>query len=323
MVRNARVKLKMTTGEKIARLRTTKNMSQEALAIKLDVSRQTIYKWESDEAMPTKANLSELTKILDTTFEYLMNDELEDDVKIKNDTNNNDILPVVVDKPEVVAPVETKPENKQVSYICDRCNKIITDQEDMVRVNSIVTTGHVHSRHHVTVTKTYCKECKKEIDEEIAAQDRARKIVAEAKGKKRRILAIVMACIAFTLAAVIGLSISISSQQYLGILWTFIIASLFSCFVGCMFLYNNIVVTVFLQVAVWGFVKFPGIIFTFDFDGLEFLIVVKILFAILGFMLAALFVTLGIMVGMALSPFVMPFAIRKNIKYPAESWSVI
>lgn len=42
----------MTFGERLYRLRSEKNLSQEQLAELLDVSRQSISKWENDKAYP-------------------------------------------------------------------------------------------------------------------------------------------------------------------------------------------------------------------------------------------------------------------------------
>ena len=42
----------MTIGERLLKLRKEKNISQEELANVLDVSRQTISKWETGESMP-------------------------------------------------------------------------------------------------------------------------------------------------------------------------------------------------------------------------------------------------------------------------------
>ena len=42
----------MTTGRRVARKRKELGLSQEALGEKLGVSRQSIYKWESDGALP-------------------------------------------------------------------------------------------------------------------------------------------------------------------------------------------------------------------------------------------------------------------------------
>ena len=42
----------MTTGRRVAQKRKELGLSQEALGEKLGVSRQSIYKWESDSALP-------------------------------------------------------------------------------------------------------------------------------------------------------------------------------------------------------------------------------------------------------------------------------
>ena len=42
----------MTIGERLLKLRKERNISQEDLANVLDVSRQTISKWETDQSQP-------------------------------------------------------------------------------------------------------------------------------------------------------------------------------------------------------------------------------------------------------------------------------
>ena len=53
----------MTIGEKIIHLRIVNNMSQERLATLLNVSRQSISKWESGESLPQVDNVLELSKL--------------------------------------------------------------------------------------------------------------------------------------------------------------------------------------------------------------------------------------------------------------------
>ena len=69
-----------------------------------------------------------------------------------------------------------------------------------------------------------------------------------------------------------------------------------------------------LTIFSWGFVKFPGLIFTLDLDGIIWLIAVKLLFWVLGFLIAALFGFLAIVLGLFLSVVVYPFALIKNIR---------
>lgn len=84
--------------------------------------------------------------------------------------------------------------------------------------------------------------------------------------------------------------------------------------VSCLILGNNFIGDMILQIFSWGFVRFPGLIFTLDLDGIIWLITVKLLFWVLGFLLATLFGLLAIILGLALSVVVYPFALVKNIR---------
>ena len=52
-------------------LRKTANMSQADLARAMDVSRQAVSKWETDQSSPDASNLILLSDLLDTDIEYL------------------------------------------------------------------------------------------------------------------------------------------------------------------------------------------------------------------------------------------------------------
>lgn len=64
----------MQLSEKIAELRKSGGLSQEALAEKLNVSRQAISRWETGTAMPDANNLLQLSKLFRVTTDYLLND---------------------------------------------------------------------------------------------------------------------------------------------------------------------------------------------------------------------------------------------------------
>ena len=64
----------MTFGEKIKEARKAAGMTQEKLANELSVSRQTITKWESDKGIPDVENLKTLSKALDVSIDYLLDD---------------------------------------------------------------------------------------------------------------------------------------------------------------------------------------------------------------------------------------------------------
>ena len=59
----------MTLGEKLKKLRTDKNLTQEELAEILFVSRTAISKWESGRGFPNIESLKAISKVDDTVYE--------------------------------------------------------------------------------------------------------------------------------------------------------------------------------------------------------------------------------------------------------------
>ena len=62
----------MTIGQRIAQKRKEQNLSQEALGERLGVSRQSIYKWEADQALPEIDKLVALSKLFGVTVGWLL-----------------------------------------------------------------------------------------------------------------------------------------------------------------------------------------------------------------------------------------------------------
>ena len=67
----------MTMGQRIAVQRKLKNLSQEALAEQLEVSRQAVSKWEQDAAIPDVDKLIVLGKIFGVSVGWLLGTEKE------------------------------------------------------------------------------------------------------------------------------------------------------------------------------------------------------------------------------------------------------
>lgn len=65
----------MTLGEKISRARKEKGYTQEQLAELLEVSRQSVSKWESDMTHPETEKLVRMGKLFDCSMDYLLNEE--------------------------------------------------------------------------------------------------------------------------------------------------------------------------------------------------------------------------------------------------------
>ena len=65
----------MSLGGTIYRLRTEKNMSQGDLADALDVSRQSVSKWENDSSIPDLDKLKKLSQLFGVSLDELVNGE--------------------------------------------------------------------------------------------------------------------------------------------------------------------------------------------------------------------------------------------------------
>lgn len=76
----------MNLSEKIFELRKANNLSQEQLAEKIGVSRQSISKWESGETTPELERLVELSTAFNVTTDYLLKPSEVDRLTIKTET---------------------------------------------------------------------------------------------------------------------------------------------------------------------------------------------------------------------------------------------
>jgi transcriptional regulator with XRE-family HTH domain len=88
----------MTLGNRIAEKRKAMKLSQEALGEQLGVSRQAIYKWESDSALPEIEKLMALSRLFGVTIGWLLGMEAEE-----NPTNRPELTPAQLQMAEEIA----------------------------------------------------------------------------------------------------------------------------------------------------------------------------------------------------------------------------
>ncbi len=69
--------------EKLLTLRKANNLTQEQLAEKLEVSRQSVSKWESGQASPELEKIVTLSAIFNVTTDYLLKSSEIDDLPVK------------------------------------------------------------------------------------------------------------------------------------------------------------------------------------------------------------------------------------------------
>lgn len=81
----------MNFGENLKKLRKEKQLSQESLAEKLNISRQAVSKWESNSSYPDMNNLIQLKDIFNVTLdEMILIDKKDCEETLKNNPNNKD-----------------------------------------------------------------------------------------------------------------------------------------------------------------------------------------------------------------------------------------
>ena len=79
----------MNFGQNLRNLRKSKNISQEELAERVKVTRQSVSKWETGEAYPEMNNILELCKIFHCHINDLVNDNILDIDSLDEDVKMN------------------------------------------------------------------------------------------------------------------------------------------------------------------------------------------------------------------------------------------
>ena len=75
----------MDFSEKLSILRKARCLTQEQLAEKLDVSRQSVSKWESGQAVPELEKVVALSTVFDVTTDSLLKSSEIDDLSVKTE----------------------------------------------------------------------------------------------------------------------------------------------------------------------------------------------------------------------------------------------
>ena len=74
----------MTLSEKLYNLRRKQGLSQEALAEKLDCSRQVISKWENGITTPDAEMLEKYSGLFGVSIDYLVKEEIEEPTSVQS-----------------------------------------------------------------------------------------------------------------------------------------------------------------------------------------------------------------------------------------------
>lgn len=269
-------------GEKLKTLRSEKHLTQKDLAEKLNVSAQAVSRWENDEVEPSLETLGQLATIFSVSIDELFG---------KEPAPKQEPTPAPT---PAVRYVETAA--KPVLAVCETCNKPLYHSEEIRRK----TVSHGRS----TEKRVLCVACdeKEKLNalrieqDELNTRWKRAWIWSPIASIALLALFIVLACFNkehFAAFFVAGIALSV-------LLLTFLV---------CVFLDNTFIGEMWEDVSSWGFSTMPGIIFSLDFDGIIFLITVKVLLAILSFVVAVGATVLATVLGLVLGVFAFPFAL--------------
>ena len=296
----------MTLGQKLKKLRTDKGLTQKDLADQMHVTFQTVSKWESDTNEPDIATLKELAKFYGCSFNYLLSDEEEEPKEEK------------VEEP-VVAPAPTEVVTKTIiihqneAHVCAKCGKDIPENE---LVSEDVTKKERHGRttRTISVGQTYYhKHCLEKVKRERAEAARRAKIARASSSKKKCFgWGIAAGVAALGIALAVFLTHTDEVHPALGVLYSVLIGYGLFSMIYCI-LSGSYIGDVFVWCAGLS-IKFPGLIFSWDLDGFAWLIAMKILFAILGFLVGVFALLFAIALSATLGGISFPFVLIHNIR---------
>lgn len=283
----------MAFGERLKKLRLREGYTQKDLADKLNVTFQTISKWENNTNEPDFSTLKEISKIFSCPIEYLFSDdEEENETQLVSETNEEEIEQEPSKKVistcyyckndiyegDLSHQIEEKTGSgkKEIITICDSCFKL-EEEKNRKKVEEIEKTLK-------EPIPTYKESTISKRDDSKALK------LGIGLGILSLILAIIFYIINFNLFGVTGTIVGPIVTGYVVMATAYCLAS--SSFIG----------DTFLAIASWS-IKFPGIIFTFDLDGIIFLIVMKLLFLILGIFISIFVFLLAFFISSILSVF--------------------
>jgi transcriptional regulator with XRE-family HTH domain len=299
----------MELGQKIHDLRVKNNLTQRELSEKLNVTPQAVSRWEQGLVEPSLQTIKQMSEIFNVSADVLIDN---------NNFVNSDNLPQTTPEAKE-SPVEVV--DKKLVAVCDKCGKKIYEGEDFHHYDSVTTYHRAGRMKKSDTTPAYdlcldCEKLKEENDEkEKIKQLEKERIAKEKRTKKAWIWSIVCGVLTLIIFIIVACfqkdGVLITGLIGGGIVGSYLIFSLLFCIIED----NNFVGDLFIDIAEFGIVKMPGVIFSLDFDGLVFLFVAKFVLAVISFSLVAGAIILAGAICGLLSMFVFPYSVTKAYKY--------
>lgn len=265
-------------GENIKKYRAEKKLTQKELADELYVTAQAVSRWENSEVEPSINTIIKIAEIFEITVDELCGKE------------NAIVEPIVVDK------YVYEEQQRQHLAVCETCNKPIYESYEIIRYNDYNGNSRV-----------ICRECD-------TNKKKKEKLLDISRKKTNRTKSFVISGIVAALYLIVACIICIKNRNLPAIAINFgITVSIFTC-VSCLILDNNCIGDIIEGILSWGFIRMPGLIFELSLDGIIWLLTVKLALWIIQILISLVIGIFAIVFGCALSLFIYPFALNKNIK---------
>jgi transcriptional regulator with XRE-family HTH domain len=310
----------MSVGRNIRELREKKGVSQKDLSDILHVTPQAVSRWENDAVEPSIDTLRMMSSYFEVSLDTLLQKEA------LGPTTEEPLKPA-----GEVAPEENSSEAKPVVHelvgICARCGKAIYSDEKYGH-GSKETRQRTGRGKHGSVTTYYydpsistgsalfCDSCCQLLENAKLEAIKAHHAEAAEKDHKGMGWGLFAGIAGGVILALISIYFFSHGQAPVGgwlLALSPVLGYLLFALVYVLIVDNSFVSDLFMEIVSLGFVKMPGVIFSLDFDGIAFLIIVKILFAIIGFTIALAALVAGILFAGIFACFVFPFS-RKKIR---------
>ena len=271
----------MTLGKKLALQRKAIGLSQEEVALKVRVTTKTLADWENNIGEPSIQNLKELASIFDTSIDDLLDTGLGDDDDAIGYCKGCGILIN-----------EKNLGEKTPTVLCRRCVEVRKAQERRAEMEQKA----IQERQEKAARA-------KRLAQYNALRDRRRTI-----RKKKNTSFFVAALPTLLWIAFLVYTLNESYDQSWLIVGSVIAYSIFSLVA---LLFYDGPIRDFLVYMFTASIKWPGLMYTFDWDGFLWVIMMKALFALLGFVFGCICGLLGLIIGLIIAPFVFPYKLIK------------
>lgn len=278
----------MEYGEKIAALRKQNGMTQADLGEKLNVTYQAVSKWERNESDPSFEMMSRIAKLFNVPLSFF-------------DDGLSEIAPAKAE------PVRAEPAPEAIG-VCTVCGKMLYNGEAARTAPAILCRSCLDLQNKRRAEAERAERIRKEQEAEVErlriqqATEVERYQAAEERAKlvHRRNKGLIVAGIVTAILLVISIVVMIQEFNVDTVIGSVVIL-VFSFTFTSQMVWGGIVRDVCLKGGV--LIGTPGVIFTLDLDGVIFLIVVKILFAVLKLIIFLFLTLLFVCVSIVISPF--------------------